>query len=852
MINEAVGIAINGREVKIAHLRRDKYQLAVDYLESAVLPHDMDFELGTKTPESAEATLLQTEDDLFAMKGAYESRGSTEKDSTFRENVDVIYALLRKFAARRHKVAFNIPPSQVSYQDTDTYIDYNKDVFKSSFKKKFDQWRQGFNPIDNVSVITRKDGTLYNIACEMREPPILDILEQLNTYFKGNLVLSLMDPNEVSLVNMARRSYGFHDSTQLSVIIEIETEFSRIIFMKGDEIFTVSPVIPESYNPDIFGIICSKIIYELDNLNLPAVHNILLAGKASTNTAKTFFEKKFPDSRVGFIISKPLADSFSTQFSREELSEYAIPISLAWKTLQKKEENFIPTNLLPPQVFERQKVLSLTMVGYLFLVLLGISAFVLTWKITAQKLEASSLRKSNKTLVERINNTEKTVKKVREFEDQIGKISKRLVLSDSLSFGSDRLLIFLEKLNSSVSYIKSAWIEQVQSTKDGVVIRGLSLKREDIPSLSDDLGRARINKLRRSDDGNQRLFSFEMVIDWKNELFRPVIKDNTGTGSAPALKADAITINSDQSATSSDWANPTTVTQPIAAKKNFDHYEQRSAAQQAPSTTVHSRTMDAKQASQQQFATSDTKSRSNSKIEQSQPSSIEKKTDFVTVDQADATRAIRSANNSNSRFIIRTNGHANKFTALKDVELYRSNGFDAYITTLPNSSREIPYWVCVGDYSHYGDAEYELTRLNNAIPGKRKIIEISSDALNRPMSEQQVSTTSPKTKTTPNELIHQTNHTISAHESKPERQSQSGLYTITLSAHAAQFTAKKEVEFYQSKSIAAYITTLPGSSREVPYWVCYGKFASYDEAQEQIGRLNAIAVRKYKIVSISQ
>jgi len=686
----------------------------------------------------------------------------------------------------------------------------------------------------------------------VKEPPILDILEQLNTFFKGNLVLSLMDPNEVSLVNLAGNSYDFRDGSQLTVIIEIETEFSRIIFMKGDDLLAVSPIIPESYNPDIFGIIYSKIIYELDNSNLPEVNNVLLAGKASTNTAKAFFEKKFPDSKVGFIISQPLAENFSTQFSREDLSDYAIPISLAWKVLQKQAENFIPTNLLPSQVIERQKVLSLTMIGYLILVLLGISAFMLTWKITAKKLEVSALKTSNKTLVERINNSEETVKKVRDFEDQIGKISKRLVLSDSLSFGSDRLLSFLEKLNSSVSYIKTAWIEQIQSTKDGVVIRGLSLKREDIPKLSDDLGRARINKLRRSDEGNQRLFSFEMAIDWKNESFRPEIKDKTGTGSAPALKAEAATTNP-APITSSDWGSSVTATQTIVAEENVRQYEQPSVVQQTPSATIRSKTTDAKPTRQQQFTSPDTKSRVNPQKEKNQSLTIEKKTDFSAVDPPDARKETRSANTSNSRFVIKINAHASKFTAMKDVEQYRANGFDAYITTLPNSSREIPYWVCVGDYSNYDDAAYELTRLNNALPGKRLIIEISNDGLNRPISESQGNTAFSSSKTATNELIQKANHTIAANESKPERPSLAtggGYYTISLSAHATQFTAKKEVEFYQSKGIAAYSTTLPGSSREVPYWVCYGKFSSYDEAQEQIGRLNAIAVRKYKIVQI--
>ena len=60
-----------------------------------------------------------------------------------------------------------------------------------------------------------------------------------------------MDTNEISLVNLARKNFHFHDPNEISVIIQVETEFSRIIFMKGDDLYTVSPIINESFNPEI-------------------------------------------------------------------------------------------------------------------------------------------------------------------------------------------------------------------------------------------------------------------------------------------------------------------------------------------------------------------------------------------------------------------------------------------------------------------------------------------------------------------------------------------------------------------------------------------------------------------------
>ncbi len=860
MIKEAVGIAINGREVKIAHVRRDKYRLAVDYLESAVLTSDMEYELRKKAEQEAAPSIVQNEEDIFSLKGSLEANATTVKESNLRENVDVLYSLLRKFAARRVRVAFNVPPSRVSFQDLDTYFDYNKNAFTGTLRKKIEQWQKGFNAIDNVSVITRKDGTLCNVASEIKEPPIIDMLEQLNTFFKGNLVLSLMDPNEVSLVNLARKSYDFRDEAKITVIVEIELEFSRIIFMKGEDLLTVSPLIPETFNPDIFSIVYSKIIYELDNLNIPQVSNVLLAGKAGTNMAKKYFEKKFPDAKIGFILSQPLAENLSSQFSRENLSEYAIPVALAWKVTQKNAENFIPTNLLSTQVIERQKVLSMTLAGYLILILLGISAFTLTWKITAKKIEVSSLRNKNKELVERINSTEQTVRKVRGLEDQIANITKRLVLSDSLSYGSDRLLTFLDRLNLSVSRIKSVWIDEIQNTKKGILVKGMSSKRGDIPKISEELGNARINKLIRSEIGSQRFFSFEMVADWNQEPFRPDTKTKFAPGSPKPLKADA---NNTKLATTntSEWKPSTTATQTVGAEKNISAGEASNTIKSLQSTTQNYNNKNDQTTNNLGFAANELKNQNLQKIEKSeksQPITIEKNKDFGRYNNDNFKKNNNYLLDSGSRFIIKVNAHANKFTAMKDVKYYRSNGFDAYITTFPNSSREIPYWVCVGDFNNYDEAENELKKLNALIPGKSYIVKISKNELTKPTLLNLETESISSIRTSNSQLIKRADHTIVTNENRQNHNESTAVnsnlrnYIIAISAHATKFTANKEIEYYRTKGIETYVTTLPQSNQEIPYWVCCGNFDSFIEAQGKIRQLSAIAPRKYKIVQINQ
>ena len=210
MRKQAIGIAINGRDVKIAQLIRDKSGVSVAYLQSAILSSDLDNEAHQALEERTQAPLNESKEDLFGMDKPPEVEEPVQDNARVQENANIIYSLLKKFTATKVRVGFNVSSANVSYQDLNTTLDYDKNVSKGNLLKKIEKWKSGFNSLDNVSVIARGDGTLCNVALESpQQPMILTLLEQLNTYFKGNLLLSSMVPNEVALVNLAKKSYTF-------------------------------------------------------------------------------------------------------------------------------------------------------------------------------------------------------------------------------------------------------------------------------------------------------------------------------------------------------------------------------------------------------------------------------------------------------------------------------------------------------------------------------------------------------------------------------------------------------------------------------------------------------------------
>ncbi len=821
MNHEAIGIAINGREVKIVHMVRDKYRLLVNYLESAVLKSDLEEEAKLKSKQAPDSTVLNEDDDIFSIKEEpYRSKAQDGKRLSARENADIIYSLLRKFTVRKIKVGFNIPASSVSYQDLDTHLDYDKNVFKGTLRKKIEEWKQGFNSLESVSVITRGDGTLCNVSCENQRPAIIGVLEQLNSFYRGNISLALMEPNEIALVNLAKNSYNFRDPNDCTAIIEMETEFSRIIFMKGGDLLSVSPIITESFNPDIMNIIYSKIIFELDNYNITDIKNILLAGKASTSTAKEYFEDRFPEARVGFIVSQPLAENLTTQYAREDLSEYAIPIALAWKLIDSKNENFIPTNLMPTQILDRQNVFKLTFTSYILLAFLGITSFFFTVRITSQKIENKSLRTKNRVYEERIRHSETTVKRVQELEHEIAKLTKSISLSDSLGFGSDRLLGLLERLNETVARTGKTWIDEIQNARNGFIIKGVTLERVNSPEIAKALGNAKTNKLLRIAYGNQKAFSFEIQVDAPRGVYQPGYEDmiNPSTplpaAEPPKIKMTSAEASETQPAivSSLKTEDQTITVVESPATENNENIADESVANTSPQVVT--------EAVYQRNDTRETSS-ANQTVESNQP--------------------VNDQNKASSHYTIQVSAHAIKFTANKEVQFFQSKGYDAFVTTQLHSSRDIPYWVCIGDYTSYLEAEQSVAELEKLSKREFDIVNTGSATSERvtaettPIERRPIQT---KISESGRDIPEVRDRTIDADkQGSPESARSthsSGYYTIRLSAHATQLTAKKDVSQFKRQGYDAFITLSPHRSQNVPLWVCYGEYKTYDEAKAKM------------------
>ena len=501
-MKQALGLAVSGTEVRLAHLVNQNGQIRIAGLERARLQNTLENQPADNEPSKLEDSEAR---DVFGVKESlgeksFEEKGSRpngpKAENGNSGNLEILYRLLEKYTQKKVRIAFNVPLSMVTYQRPELAgrpegMDKDSD---SSLAQE---------------VVVGQDGGRLIMSYE-KHPPTMMLMREVNDFLRGNLFLALMDSTEVALANLARRSYECEPG-KVTAIIYIEDDFTRMIFLRGQDLFHVSSIIHENTaSPDILEVIYRKLIYEQDEVQIPELATIFLAGKSSRINAAEFFAAHFETANVQYLSSSLVASSPATGTQAGLFSEFAVPIALAWKTLEPKSPSFIPTNLLPQDLLDQQQVLKLNYQGYVLLAITGFVAFFLTWQILNLNGSIREMRKKNSQLERLIANNQETVDRVYLLDNQCQRLSKSMALADSLGRRHDEFLIFLRKLNAGLGKVGNIWVDEIVTHGDGFSVQGSSMNRDAIPLLAEKLGNASLRQMTRMEADKQKWFGFSL------------------------------------------------------------------------------------------------------------------------------------------------------------------------------------------------------------------------------------------------------------------------------------------------------------------------------------------------------
>jgi Tfp pilus assembly protein PilN len=502
-----IGLFVDGLDVKMARLTTRKKRIVVEELKSATLVsrlHEHKL-LDETSPGSTDGT------DAFNLSApaAAETVAAVQSE----DNNAVLIGLLSQYPRGSYNLTYSLSEPSIYYHLLESDFGLKGKKLKTRILDELKNIR-AFQPAeDAVDAIKTDEG---NLLCIVREDglSLINSLENIKGFLGNRLpVIPAIDSADVSLMNLVRLNYDLqpHD---VSVIVYVGVEFTRLIFMRGVHFYQFAPIIGEGYDsPNLQNTVYSRLLLEQDNLAIPQIHRIILAGECRRINFRDFLMQQLPDQEIDYLLAPTLDSSALSMEQQEAMSEFAVPIGTALKVLDPQNTNIYSINLLPSVVREGQRVFKLAWHGYALLLVLFFSTFFFTWQISQKTKEIKELR-DVLTLKESQRAENLTLaNSIQALEEQLSRYRASLALYDSLVPGTERWSKVLTQVSHGVEDLNSIWLTDLGAASDGnMTMNGFTVYRTRIPRLATLFDNALLEEVNVQEIREQTVYKYRIKV----------------------------------------------------------------------------------------------------------------------------------------------------------------------------------------------------------------------------------------------------------------------------------------------------------------------------------------------------
>jgi hypothetical protein len=472
-----LGIFVDGLDVKLAHLSIKGRRVTVHELRSATLVSKLEERKNVEVGIGVEAG------DAFNVPVATSTEPLTEGQSE--DNNAVLLGLLAQYPTSKYSLTYSIAEPAIYYHLLESDLGLKGKKLKEFILGELRNIRS-FQPAhDAVDAIKTDEG---NLLCVIREDglSLINSLENIKGFIGRRLPrIPAIDSADISLMNMVRLNYDLQPG-EVSVVVYVGAEFTRLIFMRGHQFYQFAPILGEGYDsPNLQNTVYSRLLLEQDNLGIPRISKIILAGESRRINFKEFLTQQLPDQDVDYLLSPQLDSSPLPSDQQEAISEFAVAIGAAWKVLQPTSPKLYNINLLPDIVREGQRVFKLAWHGVALLVLLFASTFFFTYSIVQKNKSIAESRDLLERKRSQLAENETLQNSIDGLQEQIGRFQASLALYDTLVPGSERWSTLFTQMSHGVEDLNSIWLSDFTSAPGGpMTMNGFTVYRTRIPRLA--------------------------------------------------------------------------------------------------------------------------------------------------------------------------------------------------------------------------------------------------------------------------------------------------------------------------------------------------------------------------------
>lgn len=429
-------------------------------------------------------------------------------------NEMLFYNIIASINPKKIDLGLNIPAGVAIYQILKD-VDFN-DVKKKDLKIIIDDRLESLygtpKADDFFSYGIRDDGALLLSSID-EEPQLLQLVNQTLSLYRGKLTIQEILPDETILLGLVKANYELAEG-QITCLIQFADQNCRVIFLRGEKLWLVSPIIPEGVRSKKFlNTIFSKILFQLDTGEVPNLDNLIICNNSLGDEATSFFQERFPDIEVGnFTFSEDFLEP--NEYTSESIAPFTTAIGTAWSTTSFKVNNLPDISFVPKYVQDRQKIFKLEWHGFVLLLMIMVSFPIIDSFRQDADSTIATLENEISLVDTQINSFVSTVNNFNRISNELSQISERLELMNTLAENSITWTTNLNLINNGIDEIGSVWLISlsVGDEENTLEIQGIARERSAIPLVAELFDEATLLNVSSSEIRGEQVYNFTYSI----------------------------------------------------------------------------------------------------------------------------------------------------------------------------------------------------------------------------------------------------------------------------------------------------------------------------------------------------
>ena len=508
---QAFGIFEDGHTIKLAHVIKENEQFYLEALDRVELDRPIYRETEEKVNLEAEADNWDQGTSEEGLKiDEFETIGGPSLQMLPQDN------LLSAHQLRKGVIALNINDENIhrSTEQLSKSVSikrYARDSI-SAVNYRAGQWQYSYAKIGG-----RKDLWLHQ--------GINLLLEMVRDYQRKSrlpLYYQLADANDIALTDYFKQLVSGIEKRMLLVYLG-EDYRKAFVFENGNWSDTLPLQITQK-KPDI-EVIASKLSLALDSSGHEYPEAIVICGDLVSQEGLDYLRGQFENTELSFL-GYPyfiVNDAKPELLDQAYLSRFAIPIALAFKALHPDDVFFTPSNFLPANIIEGQKVFKIAWHGFLVLALVFFFTIFFTLRLLQANKKVVDAKKQDRELTQTLAIRRTEAKEIQEIRSKLELHQKSIEAMRTVLDKKNPWSYLLDIINRRMAANPTSWLTNLRMEKDKLILSGATTSRANVIQFADMLPNSEIKKVTASKIRQYTIWLFEISsdlpeVDWMSKI----------------------------------------------------------------------------------------------------------------------------------------------------------------------------------------------------------------------------------------------------------------------------------------------------------------------------------------------